>query len=81
MRVSSKHMILASSVFEAMLQPGRFKEEIDLDSNGKAEIPLPDDDSEPFVILLDIIHGRPRKVPRVVNLHLLSGLAVLIDKY
>jgi hypothetical protein len=55
MLVSSRHLMLASPVFKAMLQHSNFKEGQELHVNGKVEIPLPDDDPEAFKILLDII--------------------------
>jgi hypothetical protein len=81
MLVSSKHMTLASTVFAAMLSV-HFREGSELQSRGKAEITLPDDDPDAFTILLDIIHGRTKKVPRRVDdLIPLTDLAVLVDKY
>ncbi|KAL3424403.1 hypothetical protein PVAG01_03684 [Phlyctema vagabunda] len=81
MLVSSRHMKLASPVFNKMLQPGCFQEGSILHAQGKVEIPLPDDDFTAFVILLDIIHGHTRKVPRHVSFDLLKTIAILIDKY
>ncbi|PMD57216.1 uncharacterized protein K444DRAFT_632349 [Hyaloscypha bicolor E] len=81
MLVSSKHMMLASPVFKAMLQHSRFKEGQKLSATGKAEIPLPDDDPYAFTIILDIIHGRNRQVPREIDLDLLSSISKLVDKY
>jgi hypothetical protein len=81
MRVSSKHMKLASAVFKAMLREDNFKEGLELGSTGKAEISLPDDDPDAFAILLNIIHGRTRQVPRDVDLDLLSRISTLVDKY
>jgi hypothetical protein len=78
--ISSKHMILASSVFKAMLQ-GDFSEGLKLRATGELELPLPDDDPDAFVILLNIIHGHNRKVPRLVDLSLLIRIAILVDKY
>jgi hypothetical protein len=78
--VSSKHLALASSVFAAMLYGG-FKESIDLSSDGKISVPLPDDDVGAFTILLDIIHGRNRRVPRKMELSMLTKLSILVDKY
>ena len=80
MLVSSKHMILASPVFAAMLKV-EFKEGSTLESKGHAEILLPDDDPQASIILLNIIHGRPKKVPRRIDLLLLQKLAILVDKY
>lgn len=81
LQVSSKHMILASSVFKAMLQRNGFKEGCTLASTGAVEVPLPDDRPEAFITILDIIHGRTRKVPRKIELDMLTKIAVLVDKY
>lgn len=81
MLASSKHLILASSVFKAMLQAGRFLEGNTLASQKQVEIPLPDDNAAAFEILLNILHGRTRKVPKKVDLSLLVELSVLVDKY
>jgi hypothetical protein len=61
MRVSSKHLMLASSVFRAMFQ-GEFKEGNALRSTGSVEKELHDDHPEALLILMDIIHGRTRRV-------------------
>lgn len=45
------------------------------------EVDLPDDDEALMVIVLNIIHGRNRLVPKEVGLELLTKLAVLVDKY
>lgn len=55
MLVSSRHLMLASPVFKAMLQHSNFKEGDELHSTGSVEVPLPDDDPDAFKILLDII--------------------------
>lgn len=81
MLVSSKHMTLASSVFRAMLQRNHFKEGRELAANGKAEISLPDDDPDAFAVLMCVVHGRTRSIPREVDLDLLSRISTLVDKY
>ncbi|KAL2071714.1 hypothetical protein VTL71DRAFT_12949 [Oculimacula yallundae] len=81
MLVSSKHMKLSSPVFRAMLQRDGFKEGQILEATGSVEIPLPDDDPEAMTILLDVVHGRNRMVPRKVTLKTLTAIAVLADKY
>jgi hypothetical protein len=81
MLVSSKHLMLASPVFKAMLQHNNFKEGDTLRSSGKAKVELPDDDPAALRILLDIIHGRVRQVPRQVNLKIMTELSVIVDKY
>ncbi|KAH7420007.1 hypothetical protein BKA64DRAFT_752560 [Cadophora sp. MPI-SDFR-AT-0126] len=80
MQVSSKHLAMASPVFKAMIAHG-FAEGEALRAHGKVEIPLPGDDSADMTILLDIIHGRSRRVPREVSMTLLALLAIAVDKY
>ena len=80
MQVSSKHLAMASPVFKAMLSHG-FSEGEALQTQGTAEIPLPDDDPAAMAILLEIIHTRGQRVPRKVSLTLLALLAIGIDKY
>ncbi|EEP76428.1 predicted protein [Uncinocarpus reesii 1704] len=77
---SSRHMILASPVFRAMLQR-KFSESNTLQLTGRVEIRLPDDDPDALLILLNIIHGHVRKVPLSVDLITLIQLAILVDKY
>ncbi|ESZ92957.1 hypothetical protein SBOR_6676 [Sclerotinia borealis F-4128] len=81
MLVSSKHMSLASPVFKAMLQRNNFPEGRELASAGKVKIPLPDDDPDAFAILMCVIHGRTRSIPRDVDLDVLSRISTLVDKY
>ncbi|KAM3066357.1 hypothetical protein ACMFMG_003134 [Clarireedia jacksonii] len=81
MLVSSKHMMLVSAVFKAMLQNGNFREGAALRFNGKAEVPLPEDDPDALKILVDIIHSRHKHVPKKIDLDLLTNVAILVDKY
>jgi BTB/POZ domain len=81
MLVSAKHLMLASPVFKAMLQHSTFKEGDTLRTSGQVKVPLPDDDPTALKILLDIVHGRVRQVPRQVNLKVMTDLSVLVDKY
>ena len=80
MCVSSRHMILASAVFKAMLSRD-FNEGITLEKQGKLEIHLPDDDPAALLIVLNVIHGHIRNVPRQIDLQTLTKIAVLVDKY
>jgi hypothetical protein len=80
MLVSSKHLILASPVFKAMLSK-KFQEGNTLCSTGHLEISLLDDNPDAFSILLSIIHGKIRNVPREVSLRTLSQISILVDKY
>ncbi|KAL8919108.1 MAG: hypothetical protein Q9172_005138 [Xanthocarpia lactea] len=58
-----------------------FKEGQELSSQGHTDLPLPDDDHAALLILLNLIHGQIRKVPRTVDLGMLTNLAILVDKY
>ncbi|KAM5439740.1 hypothetical protein MferCBS31731_004150 [Microsporum ferrugineum] len=78
--VSSRHLILASAVFRAMLQHG-FGESRVLRAAGSVKISLPDDDPDAFLIILNIIHGHLRQVPLEVDLQTFTQLAILVDKY
>ncbi|KAH7350753.1 hypothetical protein BKA65DRAFT_593644 [Rhexocercosporidium sp. MPI-PUGE-AT-0058] len=80
MRASSRHLMLASPTFLSMLSPG-YKEGGILQAQGSVVIPLPDDDPDALIILLNIIHGKTRLVPREVDLQTLAELATLVDYY
>ena len=80
MRVSSKHLSLASPVFKVLLN-GTFQEGCSLRESGKATISLPNDDSDALETLFNIIHGRLHQVPPHPSLGRLLKLAVLVDKY
>ncbi|MCJ1476644.1 hypothetical protein MMC13_005312 [Lambiella insularis] len=80
MRVSSKHLALASKVFKLMLKPG-YLEGNKLLSQGYVELPLPDDNQAALLILMNLIHGKLKKVPRKITLEMLTELAILVDKY
>ncbi|TVY86226.1 hypothetical protein LAWI1_G007987, partial [Lachnellula willkommii] len=78
--VSSGHMMLASAYFQKRLTGEECVDAGTLRRTGRATIAL-GDDPDTFAILLNIIHGRTRQVPRQVSLDLLSKLAVLINYY
>jgi hypothetical protein len=81
MIVSSKHMTLASPVFKAMLATGGFKEGLGRNAAGQLEVELSEDDQAVMIIVLNIIHGRNRVVPKRIDLNMLTNLAILVDKY
>lgn len=80
MRVSSKHLTLASNVFRTLFR-GSFQEGVTLRTKGTVEIPLPDDHPTALLILLNIVHGHTRRVPRQVDFRMLTQIAILVDKY
>lgn len=79
-RCSSKHLTLASPVFNAMLSRN-FKEGAALRSAATLELPLPDDDAGAVLILLSIIHVQTKKVPLEAGLKMLTRIAIIVDKY
>ncbi|KFY67656.1 hypothetical protein V496_01480 [Pseudogymnoascus sp. VKM F-4515 (FW-2607)] len=80
LRVSSKHLIVASAVFDKMLGSDQFSEGQTLHSSGNLVMPL-SDDSEALIILMHIVHVMTNSVPREVTLDTLTKLAILIDYY
>lgn len=79
MRASSKHLILASSTFRISLSSDTYIEGRMLQSQGTLAFPLPDEDPDAMIILLNIIHGLSSKVPRRVDLDMLSRLAIAVN--
>jgi len=71
--------MLASRYFLTILG-GDFPHAITLRTQGHVTIPL-QDDLDSVIILLNIIHGAGRKVPRQVSLDVLSKLAVVVSKF
>lgn len=74
MKLSSKHLIMASGYFNKMFQ-GPWKE------NTTHTVEASEWDIEAMLILMNIIHGHVRKVPRSISLEMLAKIAVLVDYY
>ena len=79
MRVSSKHLILASPTFCTSLDSDTFPEGRTLQIEGSVVVPLPDEDPEAMTILMHIIHGLTSKVPRYVSLETLTKIAGVVN--
>lgn len=79
-RVSSKHLTYASPVFQKMLD-GPWREGTENSDTSLREIQAGDWETEPLRILLNIIHGRYREVPKQLDLLTLTKVAVLVDYY
>lgn len=79
MLVSGKHLALASSYFEKMFA-GPFTEG-KTDPSGLRQVTAIDWDPEAFNIILTIIHGYHRDVPRSLSLEMLAKLAMIVDYY
>ncbi|KAK4109353.1 hypothetical protein N656DRAFT_738362 [Canariomyces notabilis] len=78
-RVSSQHIIQASSVFEAALTG--LWEEGSKNAEGFYEVSAEDWDAEALRIVLCLIHSRTSNIPRNVTLEMLCKIAVLVDYY
>lgn len=74
-RVSSKHLTLTSAYFRGRLGPN-WPEGKALTETGSIELILSDCDPEALCIILSIIHGYSRQVPRSVSFDLLVKLAL-----
>jgi hypothetical protein len=79
MRVSSKHLILASPTFCTSLDSGTFPEGRMLQTEGSVAVELPDENPDVMAILMNVVHGQTRKVPRHVSLEILTKLAVTVN--
>jgi hypothetical protein len=77
-RVSSKHLVLASSYFKHNLGSG-LAESCTLQSKGHVELPMDGQGLSETLIVMNIIHNRNRQVPPNVNLDTLTKIAVLVD--
>ncbi|KAL4861277.1 hypothetical protein BDV12DRAFT_204163 [Aspergillus spectabilis] len=79
-KASSKHLILSCPHFNRMFS-SKFKESSDLERNGYLRLQEDQWEALPFLVLLLIIHGRMRSIPRKVSLKTLTDIAVLVDYY
>lgn len=78
--VSSKHLALASPVFKAAIQCGDTQSHVSRQES-PVKVPLFYDDSDALLVLLRLIHGQFRQVPREVDLGTLTQITILVDKY
>ena len=77
-RVSSKHLSLASLYFRQNLR-SRMHESSTLKSNGYIELPMSEMDPEAMLIVMNIIHVRFRQLPDSITFETLTKLAVVVD--
>lgn len=78
--VSSRHLILASGYFKAKFT-GPWKEASVDPTDGLYHLEASDWDPDALLILMQVIHGRTRLVPRQVNLDMLARITVVVDYY
>ncbi|KAJ4250129.1 hypothetical protein NW762_011939 [Fusarium torreyae] len=79
MLVSGKHLKLASMYFKKMFA-GPFTEG-KADQSGLRRVTASDWDPEAFNIVLTIMHGYHRDVPRSLSLDMLAKVAMIVDYY
>jgi hypothetical protein len=78
LKVSSKHLMVASPRFKKMLS-GDWVEAKTIHPDGYRHVELEGFDPEGTQIVLNILHGKTRRVPRTVDLELLAKIAVVVD--
>ncbi|OBS23115.1 hypothetical protein FPOA_03674 [Fusarium poae] len=78
-RVSAKHLRLASPFFDKMLKGGF--QEAKPNNEGLLEFRAQDWNVRALLILLDIIHGHHRQVPKELDLDTIAHIALLVDYY
>lgn len=77
-KVSSKHLSLASKHFRNKF---RHLDHNSAEADGRTHVRLAGHDPAAVIIVMDIIHGRGRKVPKTVDLETLSKVAVFVDTF
>ncbi|KAI3537971.1 hypothetical protein CSPX01_09768 [Colletotrichum filicis] len=78
--VSSRHLALASRYFSTKLSGPWIEASVRV-IDGCYHMEATDWDPEALLILMQIIHGKTRSVPRQVDFEMLAKLAVLVDYY
>ncbi len=78
LKVSSKHLMMASPRFKKMLS-GDWVEAKTIHPDGYRHVEFEGFDPEGTKIVLNILHGKTRRVPRIVDLELLAKIAVVVD--
>lgn len=73
--------MLASPVFKRALNRDGFAESVRNEIDGFFHIDASDWDPEAFLIVLRVLHGRNKQVPRKVSLDMLAKIAILEDYY
>ncbi|KAI1347427.1 hypothetical protein F5Y01DRAFT_329666 [Xylaria sp. FL0043] len=79
LQVSSSHLKLSSQYFKKALG-GPFKESHS-NADGLRHIEADGWDKEAFVIVMRILHGLSRPIPRRLDLEILAKVAVIVDYY
>ncbi|KAK6958394.1 hypothetical protein Daesc_001193 [Daldinia eschscholtzii] len=78
--LSSRHLCLASPYFKRLLG-GPWKEAIETSPDGLRHVDAYDWNEKAMLVLMQVIHGRNRKLPGRQSLEELAKFAVLVDYY
>ncbi|KAK1990843.1 hypothetical protein LX36DRAFT_620201 [Colletotrichum falcatum] len=78
--LSSRHLILASRYFNTKLN-GAWKEATPDPTDRRYHLEASDWDPDALLVLMNVIHGRTRSVPRSIDCEMLAKIAVLVDYY
>jgi hypothetical protein len=77
-RVSSRHLMLASAYFKRSLG-GELAEGHTLRYEGRVEVNMKGQDLDTILLVMNMIHGRFRSLPSSVGLDALTRIATLVD--
>ncbi|KAI6779263.1 uncharacterized protein J7T54_000993 [Emericellopsis cladophorae] len=80
MRLSSRHLILASDYFHSALTKG-FAESVSASGDFAHVVRAENMNPEAFRLVMSIVHGQSHQVPRKISLDLLAKVAVVVDYY
>jgi len=80
MRLSSRHLILASDYFKSALTMG-FAESASASGDFAHVVRAENMNLEAFRLVMSIVHGQTHQVPRKISLNLLAKVAVIVDYY
>ncbi|KAK3362529.1 hypothetical protein B0T25DRAFT_524510 [Lasiosphaeria hispida] len=76
--ISSRHLILASPVFKAMLTGGWNEGD---KISGPFQVSAQDWNAEAVTIVMNVLHNHYGQVPKTVTLKMLAKIAVIVDYY
>lgn len=79
-RLSSRHLVLASDYFQKLFE-GNWKESGASSFSSPTVLTAEDWSREALLVVMNIIHGRSRQVPKEVTLEFLAELSVIVDYY
>ena len=80
LKVSSKHLSLASSHFKNQFK-WKWTDPDAAQPDGRVHIQLDGFDPTAVTIVMNIIHGRSRRVPKIIDIETLAKVAVFVEKF